>query len=41
MPSPKKFDDLAFNPIFKNLGAITDKNSFTTAMMSVSTALHI
>ncbi len=38
MPVPKNYDDLAFDPMFKNLGSLTDKNSITTAMMSVSVA---
>jgi len=39
MPAPKNYDDLVFNPIFKNLGSTIDKNSVSTAAMSVSTAL--
>jgi len=36
MPSAKNYDDLAFNPMFKNLKTMADKNSVSTAMMSVS-----
>jgi len=34
MPAAKNYDDLVFNPIFKNLGSIAEKNSIKLALIS-------
>ena len=36
MPAAKNYDELVFNPIFKNVGLISEKNSIKRAMMEVS-----
>ena len=38
MPAAKNYDELVFNPIFKNVGLISEKNSIKRALMEV---LHL